>query len=432
MKKRVNVKRSFFFFVVVFFIVNFVLLYVWYEFLIKATANEEYSKLKKEVDHEVETIQEQLLKNENIDIVSLFDYISNKYHLHLVLLDKDNNIVYNNTNGMKEKEYLISYIININDLPYLISIGKNNQINSHALIEQFIIYECFIILMLAIIGSIIANHGILKPINEIITDIKNYKFGHKPTKRPITTEIDYIQNEFVDLTEQLEKEHQEQNRIVSAISHDIKTPLTSILGYTDILIKKNKNLDETELNYIKKIYDKAINIKDIVNDFDDYLLANKDRTYTFYSINLNDLLKNIRFSYEDDLKDKNISLKIVNKCKNIYLKLDVGKINRVISNIISNSIRYLGDKGKIVIECLEEKDNVVLRFSDNGQGVPEDKLDRIFDPLFTTDKSRKISGLGLTISKEIIETHEGTIKAYNNKEGGLTIEIRLIKSFNNS
>ena len=93
-----------------------------------------------------------------------------------------------------------------------------------------------------------------------------------------------------------------------------------------------------------------------------------------------------------------------------------------------NSIRYIDNKGHITIECKDDKDYFYFKFSDNGKGVPEENLNKIFDPLFTTDKSRKISGLGLSITKEIVSMHGGNIKAYNNKDKGLTIEFSISKN----
>ena len=289
------------------------------------------------------------------------------------------------------------------------------------------IFEIIFLSTITLVGLFIANKVLLEPIEKTIKDINNYKFGVKPTKRPVTNEIYYLQNEFVDLTKSLEKEHNEQNRIISAISHDIKTPLTAIIGYSDLLVnKKLKKQEEKDLQ--EKIYKKALNIKDIVSDFDDYLLSHKNRTYIFKEVLVKDLLDNIKFEYQEDLKDKNIKLDIINKSKKQTIILDIGKINRVFSNLIVNSIRYISDKGHITIECKDDKEYFYFKCIDNGTGVDENNINKIFEPLFTTDKSRKISGLGLSITKEIVEMHGGKIKAYNNKSKGLTIEFTLSKN----
>ncbi len=305
------------------------------------------------------------------------------------------------------------------------SVGKVNEINTISITKRFMLFETIFTTIIMLITLLIANKLFINPISSTINDIKNYKFGIKPKKRKIINDIDYIQNEFVDLTISLEKEHQEQNRIISSISHDIKTPLTSIIGYSDLLL--NKELEKKEkINIEKKIYNKALNIKSIVSDFDDYLLTSKDRTYNFNYVNIKDYLNKLKFDYYDDLKDKGIKFEIINKIKENNIIIDIGKFDRVFSNLISNSVRYLDKKGKITIKTNENKDYFIFKVSDNGKGVNKENLDKIFDTLFTTDKSRKISGLGLSITKEIIEMHSGTIKAYN--DNGLTIEFTISKN----
>ena len=96
-------------------------------------------------------------------------------------------------------------------------------------------------------------------------------------------------------------------------------------------------------------------------------------------------------------------------------------------NIISNSVRFISKNGKIKLEIRNNKNNIDFFISDNGCGVKEEIIDKIFNPLFTTDNSRKNSGLGLSIVKETILFHRGKIKAYNNVNGGLTIEFSIPK-----
>jgi K+-sensing histidine kinase KdpD len=108
--------------------------------------------------------------------------------------------------------------------------------------------------------------------------MNNYKFGIKPKKRKIKSLVDQCQNDFVDLVDTLEKEKQNQNRIIASISHDIKTPLTSILGYSELL-KKEQLPNETKISYVNKINTKAITMKEIIEEFDNYLSCNiKDQT----------------------------------------------------------------------------------------------------------------------------------------------------------
>lgn len=427
MNNRINTKKSFIYFFIIFIITNLLFLGIWFKFGVQSSIKQGYNELEKEIQNDIiDNVEKNIENNNQINISKLFNQISTKYDLFLIVKDSNNNIIFNNTTNISQIEYLMPYIISIDNKTYIVSVGKANEINTVYITKKFMTFETLFTIAITVLALLFANEILLKPISLTINDIKNYKFGIKPKKRKISNEIDYIQNEFVDLTYSLEKEQEEQNRIISAISHDIKTPLTAIIGYSDLL--KNKKLKKDEKNkLIEKIYFKAINIKDIVSDFDDYLLSNKDRTYNYISISLKEFFNKIKYEYKDDLKEKGINFEIINKCKTKYITIDIGKFNRIFSNLISNSIRYMDKNGKIIINCYDDEENIYFKVIDNGKGVDNENLNKIFNPLFTTDKSRKISGLGLSIAKEIIKMHKGCIKAYNNEENGLTIEFFIKK-----
>ena len=429
MNKSFNVQKAFLLFIIIFILINLLFLSFWFKFGVKSSIKQGYEDLQKELHNDIiDNIEKNIRDNKKLDTPALFEHIAKKYNLLLIVRNSEYEVIYTNIENISDREYLTPFVVTINDENYLISVGKTNTINTISITKKFMIFEIIFICTITLLGLLIANKLLLEPINVTVRDINNYKFGIKPTKRKVTNEIYYVQNEFVDLTKTLEKEHDEQNRIISAISHDIKTPLTSVIGYSDLLI--NSKLTKKEMKELQeKIYNKAVHMKDIVSDFDDYLLSHKNRTYIFKTVNVKDLLNNLRFEYFDDLKEKNIRFDIVNKTRSSNIIIDIGKINRVFNNLIVNSIRHIKEnKGHIVIECKDDKEYYYFKCIDNGIGVDEENLKKIFDPLFTTDKSRKISGLGLSITKEIVEMHGGNVKAYNNKDKGLTIEFSISKN----
>ena len=143
--------------------------------------------------------------------------------------------------------------------------------------------------------------------------------------------------------------------------------------------------------------------------------------YTIFSV-LSRLLGKVKRYKKIRVQYQNSDFKVRTNCPNILISVDLSKFKRVFSNTITNSIRhYNNDKKILIININEQKDGKIkFEIADNGTGCKED-LQKIFEPLYTTDKSRKISGLGLSICKEIIESHSGTIKAENNKMGGFSI-----------
>ena len=421
---KVSVQKGFLIFILTFIVINLLFLLFWFKYGVQSSIKQGYMDLQNELQNDIiDNINKNIRDHNSLDAPSLFNLIAKKYNLLIIVRDSNNEIIFNNTQNISDREYLTPFVVTLNNNNYIVSIGKINTINTISITKKFMIFEIIFLSTITLVGLFIANKVLLEPIEKTIKDINNYKFGVKPTKRPVTNEIYYLQNEFVDLTKSLEKEHNEQNRIISAISHDIKTPLTAIIGYSDLLVnKKLKKQEEKDLQ--EKIYKKAID----ENSEYKKALSHKNRTYIFKEVLVKDLLDNIKFEYQEDLKDKNIKLDIINKSKKQTIILDIGKINRVFSNLIVNSIRYISDKGHITIECKDDKEYFYFKCIDNGTGVDENNINKIFEPLFTTDKSRKISGLGLSITKEIVEMHGGKIKAYNNKSKGLTIEFTLSKN----
>jgi len=331
------------------------------------------------------------------------------------------------TNDVKYDIPLISKMVKADNESYLLKIYFDNHTNISRSIFEILVMQCVVVIVILFITFIYTRQTILKPINILIEEIRNYKFGKKPRKRILNNEFDLISNEFSDLTDKLDEEKKEQTRIIASISHDIKTPLTSIIGYSNLL--KDQNLNDESKKYNEKIYDKALNIKDILSNFDDYLLNQEKIELQKTNIQIKDIVKQLNDDYKIELENNNIEFIVKTKIPNSYISVDILKLKRIFSNMISNSARYLPDGGKIDIDIYNDNQDYKFVISDNGPGVDEKIIGKIFDPLFTTDLSRKISGLGLSICKEFIEMHGGKIEAHNNN--GLTIEFTIPKNERN-
>ena len=346
---------------------------------------------------------------------------ANKHDLIIVVEDIDGRLLYGNK--LKTDIALINKVVMVDNKAYLLRLYFDNKISIRKIIKELLTLQIVVMLIILIITFLYTREMILKPINSLISDIRNYKLGKKIKRRKIRNELDLIINEFANLTDRLDKEKREQTRIIASISHDIKTPLTSIIGYSNLL--KEQDLDKDTYKYNQKINDRAIDIKDILETFDDYLLNEENVSLDKSLIKIKDLVHEINNDYKIELDNKNIEFTVVTDVEDEYINIDLLKMKRVLSNMIQNSTRYLKDNGKISMEITKDKGNYIFVVSDNGPGVEEEIIDKIFDPLFTTDSSRKISGLGLSICREFIEMHGGNIKAYNNS--GLVIEFTIPK-----
>lgn len=373
------------------------------------------------VSNEEELLKEEILNNDYENYTQLISKLDSITSIKYTLQDTNNSFL-QQTDVKRVDKAFIATLIKINDVNYLLQVYYVNNVNVSKIIVLFFEIQAFLMLLIFIIAGFSANKGILRPLDKLNNDICNYKFGKKPIRSKVKNEFDIIQNEFVNLTDSLEEEKDEQTRIIASISHDIKTPLTSIIGYSDLIASDSLKQDEIK-KYNEKINLKSKMIKEILNNFDDYLINNTNQTLKLEKIKLKDLIEQLDNDYKMDLETNNIKLLINCNCFNDNIMIDIMKIKRVFSNIISNSVRYLKNNGFIKISIKKNNNDYIFKITDNGPGVDEKIINKIFEPLYTTDYSRKISGLGLSICKEFIILHGGSIKAYNNY--GLTIEFTI-------
>ena len=406
----------------IFTLVSFNILFIifYFTFFLNINMNKAYNNTKEELTKYSNTLKEELKYNKEYDSY-IKEFIKNK-DININIYNQNNELV-NSYKETEEKNVNISIFnnIKIEDENYLIEISKNSDKINKTVALDFFIFEIINIFILALVGYYISNDRVIKPLTDLSKDFENFKLGIKPKKKQIKSSIGDIQNIFVDLVDTLDESKQKQNTIIASISHDIKTPLTSILGYSERL-STSRLTEEQKNKYINTIHDKAITLKEITEEFDSYLNANIKDESKIEKISIKTLINYLNNYYKDDLAEKNIEFKIKSNCKQSYIKVDLSKFKRVFANVITNSIRYLNKDKKIIIITINEEKNgkIVFEIADNGSGTKEN-LNNIFEPLYTTDKSRKISGLGLSIVKEIILSHDGTIKAENNKMGGFSI-----------
>ncbi len=398
---------------------NSIFLFSYYKFYLSNKLVDNIVEAK-EYNHRKLYYLTRLIDGNNLDkTVEILDSYAKKNNGYITLSTMDGEIIYQKKSS--GKLFSSTTFVHIDGNNYELTYSSSSIASGLSFMKKFVFYEIIIISVILLIIFTINSTKIINPMEVILKDINDYKFGKIPYKRKLPKNMQQIQNTFVDMTMSLEEEKENQNRIIASISHDIKTPLTSVIGYADLL--KNKNLsDEKKKNYIDKIYNKALMMKDILEEFDDYQSCNIKDTLKIEEKKIDDILEDINNNYYDDLKEKKINLIINNNAKNKSIKIDYIKIKRIFSNVITNSVKnFNGKSGTIKINVTFDKEMVRFEVADNGGGVDEKNLKKIFKPLYTTDPSRKISGLGLSICKQIISAHDGNIYAKNNSENGLSI-----------
>ncbi len=360
-----------------------------------------------------------------LDLIKL--YIDNNGG-YIILKDINGKTIYTNNKDIS-KLFSSTATINIAGSDYELTYSNVLVTPGNNLVRNFVLYEIIIVSCVIIMLFFISSKQLINPIDTITKDINAYKFGKRPFKRKMPKNMQQIQNAFVDMVDSLELEKENQNRIIASISHDIKTPLTSVIGYADRL--KNSNLSEDKKQkYVDKIYNKALTMKAVLEEFDDYQSCNIKETLKLEKVTIKSILEYVKKDFEDDLLDKKIKLSIKTNCNEKSVNVDLVKLKRVFSNVITNSVTHFkGNEGVINVNITSQANLIRFEIADNGGGIADEKdLKRIFEPLYTSDPSRKISGLGLSICKQIISSLDGRIYAKNNSIGGLSIVFVLPKA----
>lgn len=231
------------------------------------------------------------------------------------------------------------------------------------------------------------------------------------------------------LSEEARNRYEEYRKeIINGVSHDLRTPLTSIKGYVEGLQDGIANTEEKKKKYYSAIHTRAIDIENLINSLSSLSsIENEKFKYNFKKIKLGEYLKEKINNYKEELSQKNIKINL-NIIHDDYTLLDEKEFGRVLDNLLENTYKY-GKKDNSIVDIKLDKNQEKLQliFKDNGPGVDKSDLDNIFLSFYRTDKARTNpangSGLGLSIVKNIIQGHNGTIEAVNN--GGLEFIITL-------
>ena len=225
-----------------------------------------------------------------------------------------------------------------------------------------------------------------------------------------------------------------RKEMIANISHDLKTPLTSISGYASGILEGIADTDEKKQKYLNTIIMRTKDIDCLVDDL--FLFSKLDSKQISFNMQITDIplyvtevTEEISLGYRER-SSLNITLNFRTD-ENIYAKIDTAQCKRVILNIVSNSIKYRrGNETQIDVEIYRNDNWVILKLSDNGVGISEKDIAHIFDRFYRTDAARSNlgnpyggSGLGLSIAKQIIESQGGRIWARSREDVGTNIYI---------
>ncbi|RKM54954.1 sensor histidine kinase [Butyrivibrio sp. X503] len=320
-----------------------------------------------------------------------------------------------------------------------------------AFTSSLMIYMLIAILLILLLTSILLTTWIgrsfFRPIDELNIAMQKIKDGNfdymLPTDVKEKSEIGAIYRNYEDMRLRLKEsaeekiERERQNReLISNISHDLKTPITAIKGYSQGLLEGVAANPEKQKKYVKIIYNKANDMNNLINELTLYSSIDNNRIpYNFVKLNVSEYFGDCIEEIGADLESKSIKLNYSNLTgPDTLIVADPEQIKRVVNNIVSNSVKYLDrddGTGQIDIRILDEVDSIRVELEDNGKGIAQKDIPNIFDRFYRTDTSRNSrqggSGIGLSIVKKIIEDHGGYIWATSHEGEGTCMHFVLRK-----
>lgn len=262
----------------------------------------------------------------------------------------------------------------------------------------------------------------LKYISKSVTNIKTQQYLN-PIEVIGNDEIAQLAEDINTMSERLKenyekekKQEEAKNELIVAISHDLKTPLTSIIGYLELLNNGKESFGKEQQEFLEIAYEKSNNLKKLIEELFEYTkLSNNYMKLNKVPFNVAVLVNQIVGEHVLFLSEKNIKVEIECTKNELICEIDMQKFIRVIENLIKNAEKYSYKNSIFKIVMWEEEDCIKLSFMNEGNNISKDDLVKIFDEMYRIDKSRNAviegSGLGLPISKKIIQLHEGRIWA---------------------
>lgn len=353
---------------------------------------------------------------------------------------------------MRFRTRLIVTAILIVVLPMALMVGAMMLVARRIVIPQpLFICICGILFVILIATSILITfwigQGFFGPIGSLNTAMQQIRDGNFDYQLPGSMsgsgEIGEMARSYEDMRLRLKESAEEkltreqQNKeLISNITHDLKTPITAIKGYSQGLIEGVADTPERQMKYVRTIYNKVSDMDNLINELTLYSSIDNNRIpYNFSRLNVADYFGDCIDEVGTDLENKGIKLDYSNLIPpDTEIVADPEQLKRVINNIVNNSVKYLGREdgtGRIELRIMDADESIRIEIEDNGKGIAQKDIPSIFDRFYRTDASRGSktggSGIGLSIVRKIVEDHGGYIWATSTEGEGTCMHFILRK-----
>lgn len=277
----------------------------------------------------------------------------------------------------------------------------------------------FLILLYKEIKSMTSYINVISDSSERLFDGTEEYISLPPEMKELEVKLNHFRSESIKNKKLAEENEKKKDELIVYLAHDIKTPLTVVIGYLSLLDEIEDMPLEQRKKYIELALNKSYRLEELINELFDIARFNSEKIILEKEeLNLNMMLEQIIDDFYPILKELNKNINFTSD-NSITIYADSDKLSRVFNNLIKNAISYSKENTNIDINVKKKDKEIEVEIINQGKMIPKDKLDKIFENFYRLDTSRTSktggSGLGLAISKQIVELHNGNIKVNSDK-----------------
>ena len=280
------------------------------------------------------------------------------------------------------------------------------------MVAVFITYGSLLLLLLLLL--IFFEIHFTHPVCALTNAAQEYANGNLAYEMPVKRrdELGDLALTIEDLAHQLSSSAEDQHRFLANISHDFRSPLTSIRGYM-VAIQDGTIPPEMQGKYIDVVITEADRLTKLANSLIDMTQLEKGVILEKSDFDINDLIRNVLPTFEGRVDEKNLDFNVTFEEQHVYVNADKQRIQQVLYNLIDNAIKFSGTDSSVDISTQLHGDKIFVSVKDHGVGIEKENLNKIWERFYKTDASRgkdkKGTGLGLPIVREIIQAHKENI-----------------------
>ena len=313
----------------------------------------------------------------------------------------------------------------------LISADLNSVMKTVNHLEERVATISILIIVLILLLAFFYSGKVVKPFKELITYINRITDGFLDEKANIKSyaELEEVVDSINHMTTKLETLESSRQEFVSNVSHELKTPITSIKVLADSLLQQEDAPAELYREFLSDINAEIERENKIITDL--LSLVKMDKTageLNITTININELLEQILKRIKPIAAKRNIDL-VFESYRPVMAEVDEVKLSLAVNNLIENAVKYNYDNGWVRVSLNADHKFFYVKVSDSGVGIPEDEQENVFERFYRVDKARSRetggTGLGLSITRNAILMHRGAIKIYSKEKEGTTFTVRI-------